>query len=508
MLLRKKLIEYYSRKEVKEIIFEISKNREIGVKYFDTFGKRPFVLNYPSDIEILAKKGMTSLHYSVEIWEDPLLLENKKVKLEEIRKGFDLIIDIDFSYLPYSFLALKELIRFLERYDIRNFGLKYSGNLGFHVSINWGSFPDKFRDKKMEDWFPDLPKIVIDFISEKISKNIAKSILIEEGIFYSGEEAIKRIMEKFKYEEKLLNKEFSIALKESEYSEKILKIKDILEEKPELMKKVVEKIAKDLINKNKEDEEKLINKLGEFLSYYIIPKIDSAVVSNRHLIRMPYSYNEKSGLISVPLKLREIESLRTEEIKDFILDKAKISNVVVEDLFVDKVERKGHIYNLFEEAYNWFEEKKKKELENKEFLPKYKEKKLLKRKRKGKIEFENFPPCIKNILEGLEDGKKRALFILMNFLFFAGYKIEEIEDIIQKWNERNKEKLRDSYIKSQLKWFKKLVEKNKYYYLPNCDNKDYYKDIGVCNPNLICKKIKNPMSYINFSVKDKKEQRK
>ena len=504
-MLRKKLIEYYSRDDIKEAIFEISKNREIGVKYFDNFGRRPFILNYPSDVEILAKKGMTSLHYSVEIWEDPLLLENKKVKLEDLRIGFDLVVDIDFSYLPYSFVALKELINFLEGYNIKNFGIKYSGNLGFHLSLNWLSFPDKFKDKEMKNWFPDLPKIIIEFIFEKIKENIAKSILIEEGIFYDGEGAIKRIMEKFRYEEKLINKEIPISIKENEYSEKILKLKDIIEEKPELMKKITENITKNLINKYKDDEEELMKKLGKFLSYYVlVPKMDSMVVSNRHLIRMPYSYNEKSGLISVPLKLKEIRSLKLEEIKEFILKKAKINNVVVDDLFIDKVEKKINIYNLIEDAYNWFEERKKREVEERLFVPKYKEKRILTKKRKKKIEVEDFPPCIKNILEGLEDGKKRALFILMNFLFFAGYNIEEIEEIIWKWNEKNKEKLRESYIKSQLKWFKKLIEKGKYYYLPNCDNKDYYKDIGICKPDLICKKIKNPMSYVNFLGKTKK----
>ena len=30
---------------------------------------------------------------------------------------------------------------------------------------------------------------------------------------------------------------------------------------------------------------------------------------------------------------------------------------------------------------------------------------------------------------------------------------------------------------------------------PNCDNPAYYLDIGICKPDNLCNKIKNPISY-------------
>ena len=101
------------------------------------------------------------------------------------------------------------------------------------------------------------------------------------------------------------------------------------------------------------------------------------------------------------------------------------------------------------------------------------------------------------MLEGLEDGKKRALFVLINFLRKCKWSWEEIEDEIWSWNERNKEPLRDSYISSQLNYFKKHEDKLKDIPPPNCDNNTYYRDIGVCGQgeNDECKRIKNPLSY-------------
>ncbi|MEM4625787.1 MAG: hypothetical protein QXJ28_03430, partial [Candidatus Pacearchaeota archaeon] len=67
---RKNAVLYYSRKDIIEIIFKFSKNREVVPKYYDFFGKRPDVLNYPSDIISFVKKGATSFHCSEELWED------------------------------------------------------------------------------------------------------------------------------------------------------------------------------------------------------------------------------------------------------------------------------------------------------------------------------------------------------------------------------------------------------------------------------------------------------
>ena len=58
-------LSWYSRREVQDAIFSFCKNREtIGNFNQEFFAKRPDVLDYPSDIPSLVKKGVTSFHCS------------------------------------------------------------------------------------------------------------------------------------------------------------------------------------------------------------------------------------------------------------------------------------------------------------------------------------------------------------------------------------------------------------------------------------------------------------
>ncbi len=202
-------------------------------------------------------------------------------------------------------------------------------------------------------------------------------------------------------------------------------------------------------------------------------KIDAIAFSPRHLFRMPYSLNEKRWLVSLPIPLDELESFEEKM--------AKPDQITPELGFLDNY-RKGEAKYLFLQALDYKKEEEERELREAGIKVMAK-----------KVSPENFPPCIKQILNGLEDGRKRALFILMNFLRYAGYSYEEIEEIVFEWNKRNKEPLRESYVKTQLKWFRK---KGRIYLTPSCDNDLYYKDIGVCKPDRLCKLIKNPLVYL------------
>src|SRR3989344_3410359 len=95
---------YYSRKEIQKAILEFSKKREVVPRYFEGFGKRPDILQYLGDIFELTKKGATSFHCSEEIWTDPLEIQTgmAEQKLNELREGWDLLIDIDSKYVDYS----------------------------------------------------------------------------------------------------------------------------------------------------------------------------------------------------------------------------------------------------------------------------------------------------------------------------------------------------------------------------------------------------------------------
>jgi DNA primase large subunit len=103
----------------------------------------------------------------------------------------------------------------------------------------------------------------------------------------------------------------------------------------------------------------------------------------------------------------------------------------------------------------------------------------------------NFPPCVKKILLGVQDGKKRALFALINFFRSIGTEKDELEKILYSWNEqKNQPPLQKGYISSQISW----ALKRKPIMPPNC--KEFYQGISVCFPDELCKLIKNPVNYV------------
>ncbi|MFH0832074.1 MAG: hypothetical protein V1886_04395, partial [archaeon] len=102
-----------------------------------------------------------------------------------------------------------------------------------------------------------------------------------------------------------------------------------------------------------------------------------------------------------------------------------------------------------------------------------------------------YPPCILNILAGIkQDGRKRALFILLNFFKSLKMNGDEIEKKIGEWNKKNSKQLREGYIRTQISWFSKQSA----VLPPNCD-KPLYQEIGICIPDGMCKMIKNPINY-------------
>jgi hypothetical protein len=119
---------YYSNPKVQEAIVKFAKDREVVPRYFEGFGKRPDMLQYPSDVMGLVNKGATSFHCSEEIWTDPLKINSDigSEQLAEIRKSWDLLIDIDSKYLDMSKEAAKLVIEFLEHCGIKNYNLKFS----------------------------------------------------------------------------------------------------------------------------------------------------------------------------------------------------------------------------------------------------------------------------------------------------------------------------------------------------------------------------------------------
>ena len=117
-----------------------------------------------------------------------------------------------------------------------------------------------------------------------------------------------------------------------------------------------------------------------------------------------------------------------------------------------------------------------------------------------------WPPCIHNALAGIKgDGRKRALFIMLNFFRSINMGNEEIKTKILEWNNKNAQPLKEGYVDSQLNWH----FRNKTMLPPNCDKiQKMYADLGICKPDNFCSRIKNPSHYAlkNYQMKTRPAQ--
>lgn len=203
--------------------------------------------------------------------------------------------------------------------------------------------------------------------------------------------------------------------------------------------------------------------------------ISMDVFSSRHLFRAPYSLHEKTLLVSLPIKPEQIDSFEKEQ--------AKLERVRVEEKFlVTKLERDAE--GLVIQALDWYSRRVKKE----RVAPK-----ASRPSKKRFVGVEYFPPCIKKILNGLPDGRKRSVFILVTFLRNMGWELERIEKAMNEWNLKNKPPLRANYLRTQLRWH---FRQDRNLLPPNCDNENFYKVMGVADCEQCLKlDIKNPVSY-------------
>mgnify|MGYP001576445798 CR=1 FL=1 len=421
-------LRFYKRKDIQDAMVAHAKDKEIGVRYTDSFGKRPDQISYPKEILELALRGVTSFHASEELWENPLELDSNKSKteLDELRAGWDLVLDIDCKIFEYSRICAQVVIEFLRYCGVKDISVKFSGNKGFHIGIPFEAFPSKVGEASTKDLFPDAPKRIAFYIKENIKTELGKRILEFENMDFAK-------------------------ISEKTNSEK-------------------EKIKMKVLQKDEFDSREV-----EVLNVEPFLEIDTVLISPRHLYRMPYSLHEKSGLVSLPISPDKVmgfekEMARPEAILapgPIFLDR-KVQGESARRLLLQALDFK---VKLDEEI-----ERPKKEFEELEL--------------KCPISEEYFPPCMRSLLPGIGDGKKRGVFLWMNYLGKIGWSKPEIELYLKVWNAKNKEPLREVYIKGQLHSFKagdKLP--------PNCNNEAYYKGIGVCRPDSFCPRIKNPVNY-------------
>ncbi|MBS3095875.1 hypothetical protein J4480_00375 [Candidatus Woesearchaeota archaeon] len=414
-------LSHYKRADIQEEIIANAKDREIAVKYNDNFGKRPDILRNAVDILELAKQGATSFHASEELWRNPLQIDTsmRKHELDNLRKGWDLVLDIDCGIFEYSREAADLVIKALKFHNIKSISCKFSGNKGFHIGVPFEAFPEKMRNDETKKMFPEAPRKIALYIKEMIKQPLGEKIM--------------------KFEKNDFNA-------------------------------IIEKTGKNA------GEITYYSNKARALNAEPFLNIDTLLISSRHLYRMPYSLHEKSGLVSTPLNPEKVLLFR----KEFAIPKnVRISkhrflagdnaqNDEGRQLLTQALD-----FDIRQEADSLREGK---ELE----IP------------QNALPEELFPPCIKLILDGLEDGRKRALFILVNFFTSIGWDYDMIEKRLREWNAKNREPLREVYLLGQVRYHKQMRKK---ILPPNCSNEQYMLGIGVCKPDNFCPKIRNPAQY-------------
>ena len=419
---------YYKRKDVQRAIVEHAADKEIsGCFNMKGFSKRPDILQYPNEVLEMVKRGITSFHCSEEIWKNPLQISSTvpKARLNEMRKGWDLLLDIDCPELELSKMAAHFLVEALEFHEIKSIYVKFSGNHGFHIAVPFEAFPIEVYGKETRTLFPEAPRRIAAYLQHMIEPHLRKAMLEKYNI-------------------------------------------------PEIAK---------LINKPQSEITK-----ENILQPFEVLDIDTVLISSRHMYRMPYSFNEKSGLVSIPITADQILTFQKPQARP---EKVKVTNIK----FIERNIPRHQATKLFIEAFDFKLPSKNKQITTKQTFERI----------EGIVPEDLFPPCIHNIFNGIEDGKKRALFILGNFLSSLNWPKAQITTRIKEWNLKNPSPLPDSYIDGQLN---SLNQKNSSVLPPNCQNISYYKDLGICTPDNLCSKIKNPVNYSKrkmFALKRSKE---
>jgi DNA primase catalytic subunit len=492
---------YYSRKDIQKIIFGFCKNRETIPRYLEGFGKRPDSFDYPNDIITYARRGATSFHCSEEIWSDPQKINTnmKREEYDELRIGWDFLIDIDSKYLDYSKIAAKLLVEELEKHKVINVGIKFSGSKGFHILIPFKSFPKTFGGELTKEKFPEWPRLIADYLKSRISSKLnseifkisnpeeleKKGLEIRENLcpICKGKTTKKNIgiykcpnfrcrteVKSMKSNRKEMicpscnDKMKRIDTKEVYFCENC-------KTNSEILKSSVSLFGDNEISFNNQRKE--IEFVEELNAEKAIDSVDIVLVSSRHLFRTPYSLHEKTALASVVISKEELENFKPSDADPLkIKDPKSFMPESMED------EAKELLFQAVDNS-------KKKEEKVKKYVGENINLKGL------KITEDIFPPIILKILKGIKnDGRKRALYILLSFFNSLDLSRDYIEERIYEWNAKNKIPLKEGYVKSQIEW----SDKRKI--LPPNYDKPIYQEFGELSKEELS--IKNP---INFTIK-------
>jgi hypothetical protein len=470
-------LQYYKRADIRKAIAKQCNNKEVAVQYGKGFGKRPDVIIYDSDVLSFATKKATSFHVSEETWSNPMQLTPgmRSSECNDLRTGWDLVIDIDFPVWEATKIICDTLIKQLYKEGVPKEAVtvKFSGNKGFHICVPFEAFPEYYVDESnvevfTSDLFPEGVRRVVEYLVDRVDgpkNNFALSqkvmqipdVASNDDLFVtvdaaSGEKVSSHVAEGNQFvcpacEQQVTSTEdFMSCPRCGSFMQKVSDQKDAA--------KTVKKV--DL-------------------------EIDTLLISSRHMYRMVYSLHEKSGLASIPVN--------PETILSFERESANPDSVTIDRPFLSRDVEAGCAQQLLYNAMKftppgWNEPlKDMKEVEwTGDAAPE-----------------EIFPPPINQMLGKLRDGRKRALFVLTNFFKSIGWSYEQIEARLNEWNKQLPDPLRENDIISHLRYHKR----KKTILPPNFDNDMYYRDIlgDALKHDELSASVKNPVTYVRKRMK-------
>ncbi len=395
------VISYYSRSDIRDVMIKWARGREV----VGVFGNGA----YGSRPNMLLGPADITAMVKAGVVEFHCSLERwsnpmalKSGDYDKLRVGWDLVLDIDCATIEHGKAGVHAITWALRKHGVRNFWIKFTGGNGFHVGIPWETIPKEIDGKPTTGMFPLLAR--------------------QAGLYLKS------------YCKDKLEKE-------------LLRI-----ESPERLAQQAGKQLSDILTPTGIEPWKIVT-------------IDPILISPRHLFRMPYSINSKTGLVSL--------FLEPDEVAEF--DKKLAVPERVKPVWPKICDTEEGI--LFTNVVDWANRQAKKQP-------------VLKKHIAQKIGPDDFPPCVNLMLRGLAEGRKRSLFVLMNFLYALKWSWPDIERLIYEWNSRNTPPLKESYVQAQLRY-----GQTKHVSPPSCANPTYYTSYGVCKPDRICAGIKNPIVY-------------
>lgn len=483
------ILKHYKRNDIQLAMLTNAQGREVGIKYSNgSFGKRPQVLMYPKDIIAAAQDGVTSFHISEEHWSNPMLLRSglSAKELDELRTGWDLIIDVDCPAWEISKLITHHIVQALLKHGVKSVSVKFSGNKGFHIGVPFKAFPQSVYDRQTKGEFPEGTKRILTYLgwfvdSEDNNRAFSKELLSR----YSLEELGKELD---------LNKSELVIGEDEDADEQTGKAYYLCEscgfskseDSPANESYIPCPRCKSIMRPQRAAPKPKKGKQGseKRLNIQKILNLDAILISSRHMYRSVYSLHEKSGLCSVPVHPNKVLEFKKEDADPRSVKTQKL-------IFLDDSKTQhGEASALIREAYDFVPElgdEDHTKPQNREY-----------EEIKEAIPEMFFPPCIQYILKGVKDGRKRGVFVLLNFLRSVGWSYDMINERLEKWNQDNHEPLREGYIGSHVRYHK---NNKKQVLPPNCGNDLYYANSQECRNDPFHKYIKNPVQYAKRKAK-------